>query len=237
MEKQILGIIPARSGSKGIKNKNIADLNGHPLIYYTIKEALKSTMLGRTVVSTDSPKIAEISRSFDAEVPYLRPEHFATDTARTIDAVIDILEYLKNSENYTPDLITLLQPTAPLRKAGHIDQAINLLLSGSADSLVSLCKLEEPHPYKVKKIVDQNVKPFINGTTSSGPRQLMPEAYRLNGALYIAYTKILYEHKSFFGSKVMPYIMDANESVNIDTPLDLKLAELLLNETDQSFKT
>ena len=233
MSNHILGIIPARSGSKGIPNKNIANLNGKPLIYYTIRESLKADCLERIVVSTDSKEIAEIATSLGIDVPCIRPKHLATDTSKTIDVILHMLDFLQSNDNYKPDIVILLQPTAPLREAFQIDDAVNCLLNSPADSLVSLCRLHEPHPYKLKSIKDGFVQPFIEGTTSCSPRQLLPEVYKLNGALYIAYRDTLYKKQSFFGEKVLPYIMDDYCSVNIDGPLDLKLAELLLNEESE----
>lgn len=230
MNKHILGIIPARSGSKGIPNKNIANLNGKPLIYYTIRESLNADCLERVVVSTDSKKIADIAISLEVDVPCIRPKHLAVDASKTIDVVLHMLDFLQNNDNYKPDIVVLLQPTAPLRKASHIDDAVNCLLNSSADSLVSLCRLNEPHPYKLKSIKNGFVLPFIEGTTSCSPRQLLPKVYKLNGALYIAYRNVLDKYQSFFGEKVLPYIMEDYNSVNIDNPLDFKLAELLLNE-------
>ncbi|MBU1863744.1 MAG: acylneuraminate cytidylyltransferase family protein [Candidatus Omnitrophica bacterium] len=229
-KKEILAIVPARSGSKGIKNKNSACLNGKPLIYYTIDEARKSALIDRLVVSTDSKRIAMLAQSFGAEVPFMRPKYLASDKTKSIDVVLDVLDTLKKDENYKPDLIVLLQPTSPLRKRFHIDEALQRLLKSNADSIVSLCQLREPHPRKIKVIKKGYVHPFLKGADSSVPRQLLSNCYRLNGAIYAAYTDSVIKKRRFLGRKVIPYIMDEKYSVNIDSPLDLMLADALLQK-------
>ncbi|MBN1897583.1 MAG: acylneuraminate cytidylyltransferase family protein, partial [Spirochaetes bacterium] len=129
MKQKILGIIPARSGSKGIKDKNIFPLKGKPLIFYTIKEALRSRFLDRVIVSTDSKKYAAIAKTYKAEVPFLRPKGLAEDFSSPMEAIFHALDFFKKKERYIPDIIVWLQPTAPLRKAFHIDEAIKKLLS------------------------------------------------------------------------------------------------------------
>jgi len=235
MKDKILGIVPARGGSKSIKDKNIVPLNGKPLIYYTISESLKAQTIDRVIVSTDSPKIAKITESLGAEVPYMRPKYLATDTSKTIDAVLHLLDFLAKTENYEPEIVVLLQPTSPLRKSLHIDEAVGKFLKSDAESLVSLCRLQEPHPYKLKIIEDGLVCPFFKNADSSIPKQLLPDVYRLNGALYITYRSTLYNYKDFFGKKVLPYIMEDCYSVNIDSPIDLKIADLILKEESGEF--
>lgn len=225
---KILAIIPARGGSKGIPNKNIIDLNGKPLIYYTICEALKITGFNRVLVSTDSVEIKRISESFGLEVPFLRPEYLGGDSVRTIDVVIDVLDTLKGKYNEEFDYICLLQPISPLRTAKDITNCIKLIKKTGGNSVVSLSKVDEPHPHKMKKIKSGLVYPFIKGTTSSIPRQELPEVYNLNGAVYITDEQTIIKKRSLFGKKTYPYIMPDERSVNINNPNDLLLAEALL---------
>lgn len=227
---KILAIIPARGGSKGIPGKNIVELNGKPLIAYTILEAQKIIEFGRILVSTDSEKIKIISEKFGVEVPFLRPSHLADDHSRTVDSVIDVLETLESCFNEQYDYVCLLQPTSPLRTAADIKSCLKLAYEADGESVVSLVRVEEPHPYKMKRIENGAVKPFIPGTHSSVPRQELPPAYELNGAVYIAQLEMLIRHKSFFSKNTIPYIMPAERSVNINHHQDLILAKALISK-------
>jgi CMP-N,N'-diacetyllegionaminic acid synthase len=227
----ILAIIPARGGSKGIPNKNIVKLNGHPLIYYTIREALKVKQFQRVLVSTDSEKIKTVSKSCGLEVPFLRPEKFATDTTRTIDAVIDLLDTLRVDYEETYDYVCLLQPTSPLRVANDIESCINIVSEYGSGSVVSLCRIDEPHPVKMKQIKGGLVSPLLEGTDSSIPRQELPEVYELNGAIYLTEVTTIYNRQSFFADNTRPFIMPADRSVNINNYHDLILASELMKTT------
>lgn len=231
----ILAVIPARSGSKGILNKNIVDLLGKPLIYYTIREALKVRKLGRILVSTDSEEIKSISENYGLEVPFLRPKNYADDHSRTIDVVIDILNTLEEKYREVYDYVCLLQPTSPLRHSTDIEACINILIENNNDSIVSLCKIDEPHPIKMKLIKDGLVIPFIEGSDSSIPRQELPDVYELNGAIYLSSVRSIKEKRSFFSDKCCPYIMPPERSININNINDLILArELLKSVTVQN---
>lgn len=224
MRKGRIAIIPARSGSKGIPNKNIYKLAGRPLIDYTIKAALESNCFEKVIISTDCRRIAEIAEECGAEVPFLRPESLAGDTAKSIDAVLDTLCRL--TVKYQE--CCLLQPTAPLRSSEDIQKAIQTFESSGKDALVSVSRFEEPHPYKLKIIVGGNLKPFIDGKESEVPRQLLPQCYCLNGAIYLNKVKFLEENRTFFAEQTEAFIMPEERSVNIDTKLDLILAEALI---------
>ena len=141
-----LGLIGARGGSKGIPRKNLVDLAGHPLIYYTFTEALKSESLDRVVLTTDDAEIAELARTCGVEVPFLRPEHLASDTASLADAIEHAVEWLREHDGYVPDALLLLQPTSPLRQAKHIDEAIALFERENAGSVIGLSPPQE-HPW------------------------------------------------------------------------------------------
>ena len=227
-----LAVIPARGGSKGIPSKNIADLHGHPLIHYTIKEASKVPLFQRVFVSTDSEEIANVCTSLGLEVPFLRPESLGRDSVRTIDVVIDLLERLEQKYGETYDQVCLLQPTSPLRLAEDIQGCLDLMKKDSPDSVVSLTLIDEPHPAKMKKIIDGTIQPYMEGTNSSIPRQELPKVYELNGAVYLTKTIVLREQHSFFGENSIPYFMPMERSVNINHPMDMKMAELILEEME-----
>jgi len=225
---KILALIPARGGSKGIPGKNVVDLHGKPLIAYTIQQALKVREFGRVLVSTESDEIKQVAEEWGAEIPFLRPSHLAADNSRTVDVVIDVLNTLEEQFGEQYDAVCLLQPTSPLRSADDIQACLDTWKKRGRDSVVSLVKVEEPHPYKMKRIEDGHVQPFIPGTNSSVPRQELPVAYELNGAVYISHRDTLVGEGSFFSEHTIPYVMPAERSVNINDKLDLLLAESLL---------
>ena len=225
---KILAIIPARGGSKGIAGKNIVELNGYPLIYYTIKEALKVDTFDKLFVSTDSDEIKEVCESFGCIIPFLRPSKLSQDNSRSIDAVIDVLESLKSDYNEVYDFVCLLQPTSPLRTAKDIINCIDILRSEECSSVVSVTKIDEPHPFKMKVIKENMIFPFLEGTDSSVPRQELPDVFALNGAIYLTDTRTIIENKSFFSEKTYPYFMPYERSVNINNSYDLEIAKSIL---------
>lgn len=226
--KKILAIIPARSGSKGIKNKNIIDLNGRPLISYTIEETKKSKYIDKIVVSTDGEEIANISKKYGAEVPFLRPKELATDKSKSIDAVLHCINELERINQYF-DYCILLQPTQPFRKSSDIDEAILSIIENDEESLASVCEVNE-HPILMRRIKN-NILYSILDCNSTVRRQDFEKIYRVNGAIYInKINKNLNKDTSLNDNK-MPYIMSRKNSVDIDTIDDLKLAEVyLVNE-------
>lgn len=231
---KILAIIPARSGSKGIKNKNIVDVNGKPLIYYSIKEALKSNYISDVIVSTDSEEIAKIAKNLGAEVPFMRPSFLATDMSRIIDTIIYTIEKLKEiGQEY--DYIVLLQPTQPLRRSWHIDEAIELIINKKETSLVSVSKVKE-HPILIRKIDDNGYVKNLLNEGSTKRRQDFEDFYKVNGAIYI--NKIdenLIKDTSFNDNK-LAYIMDEKYDLDIDEPNDLYIAEIMLNNIENDIE-
>ena len=180
-----LGIITARKGSKGIPNKNYKIIKGKKrLIDYTIIESIKSRYISKIAVSTDDERIIRHIKKYKIDYVIKRKKKFSRDNSKSIDAVIDVI---KNFKNKDIDLVVLLQPTSPLRKSFHIDEAIKLLCKKykKYDSLVSITSLEEPHPYKLKKIENGYLKSFIKGSNSEIPRQNLKKIYKLNGAIYL----------------------------------------------------
>ncbi|MDP2939780.1 MAG: acylneuraminate cytidylyltransferase family protein [Candidatus Omnitrophota bacterium] len=226
--KSILAIIPARGGSKGLPQKNILPLVNKPLIAWTIKQALKSKYLDRVIVSTDSLEIARISKKYSAEIPFLRPSGLASDKAKMTDVVLHVIDWLKKRGKIY-DLIMLLQPTSPLRSSEDIDKSIKLLFKKKARAIVSVC-VSEHHPYwNTILLRNGKIKGFLKPEFIDKNRQQLPIFYRLNGAIYLAYTSYLKSYKSFLGSSTYAYIMSPERSVDIDSTFDFKFAEFLLS--------
>lgn len=223
--KKILAIIPAREGSKRLPNKNILNLAGKPLIAWSIEAAKASKYIDTVIVSTDSEKIATISKSYHAEVPFLRPGELATDEASSIDVILHAIQTLKEPFDY----ILLLQPTSPLRTTQDIDAACELM-NENTQAVVSVCETE--HSPLWSNILPDNLsmKDFIRPEIKNKRSQDLPKYYRLNGAIYIAEINYLSENKGFFGTGTKAYIMPAERSTDIDTELDFKYSELLLKE-------
>jgi CMP-N,N'-diacetyllegionaminic acid synthase len=224
-----LAIIPARGGSKGLPGKNLVQLSGKPLIAHTIEAARVASSLERIVVSTESPEIAEISRQYGAEVPFLRPSELAGDDTPTLPVLQHVLAELEATEGCKPEIIVLLQPTSPLRRSEDIDSAVALFERSGADSVVSVCAAEH-HPAWMRRLEGDRVLPFLENGPEYTRRQDMPPVYRLNGAVYISRRRILMEENLILGQDTRGFVMDAESSVDIDTLFDLKVAALLMQE-------
>ena len=230
--RRFLALIPARGGSKGLKDKNIRQLNNKPLLAYTIEAAKESEIFDRIIVSTDSEKIAAVALKYGAEVPFMRPKELATDTASSMDVLIYTIELLQES-NDKYDYVALLQPTSPLRTSQDIVGAVNLLIEKNANSVVSVCRVEHSPLWSNTLPEDLSLKDFIRPEIRNLRRQDLPIFYRLNGAIYIVKVSYILESKDFFGQESYAYIMPVNRSVDIDTELDLVLAEVLLQHEKQ----
>ncbi len=230
---QILGLIPARGGSKGIPHKNIAPLAGRPLLAYTCEAALGSKYLTRVTVSTDDEQIAEVGRKCGIEVPFLRPSELAHDDTPSIAVAQHTLQWLSENEAWQPDILVLLQPTSPLRRSHHIDEAVEALMQADADTLVSVC--EVPHhfsPYKIMQVEEGYLRNFWQKSLpfDTHNRHNLPTFYARNGpAILASRVSVILEQKTFYGEIILPYVMSEADSVDIDTPFDLRLAEWLLS--------
>jgi CMP-N,N'-diacetyllegionaminic acid synthase len=221
----VLGVIPARGGSKGIPDKNIRELHGKPLIAYAIEAALESRNLGRVVVSTDSPRIAEIARDLGAEVPFLRPSSLAADDTPMLPVLGHAIETL-NSIGDQLDTVVCLQPTSPLRKTRHIDEAIDLFRTRSCPALVSVCPVRES-PHWMLEVDDGIGRPFLEGGWEGHSRQLLPALFRLNGAIYVFSLDTVVTRRTL-PDEVCVYEMDAISSIDIDSEIDWALASALM---------
>lgn len=225
----VLGIVPARGGSKGIPRKNLAAVGGRPLLAYTAAAALASRRLTRVVVSTDDREIAEAARSLGLEVPFLRPPELAADETPMLAVLQHALRELKQG-GFSADAVVLLQPTSPLRRAEHIDRALDLLESTGADSVVSV--VEVPHQYSpsaVMRLEQGRLRPYAEGPTITR-RQDKPLVYARNGPAVLAVRARVLERGALYGDDCRPLVMAAEESVDIDGPGDLAAAERLLGD-------
>ncbi len=229
---KILGIITARGGSKGIPRKNIKELNGKPLIAYTIEAAQKSGIFDRIILSTDDLEIAEVAKKYGCEVPFMRPAELAQDGTPHLPVMQHAVSWLKEKENYNPDLVAILQPTAPLRQSWHIKEAFDLLVKKEADSVVAVSEIPGHYsPYWAVVVDENNLGKLFNGDPIRNRiprRQSLPQkTYSHCGALYMFKTKFLFDedNPNFYGDKVAIYPMEEKYSINIDTPDDWKIAE------------
>ncbi len=221
-----IAIIPARSGSKGLKDKNIKELNSKPLLAYSIEAAKNSQLFDEIMVSTDSEKYAEIAKSFGANVPFLRSETNSGDKASSWNVVIEVLSrYLEKGEKF--DSICLLQPTSPLRTSQDIIGSYKLLDSKQADAVTSVCEVDHS-PLWVMTLPENLSLVEFNKRDSDTPRQFLEKYYRLNGAVYIR--KIKYDNSKIqiLDSKDYAFIMPREHSIDIDTELDFIIAKSLL---------
>ncbi len=225
----ILGVIPARGGSKSVPRKNIALLHGLPLIAYTIRAAQGSQMLTHFVVSSEDPQILAVSREYGAPAPFIRPAELATDVAPTLPVVQHAVREMEGMEGVVFDIIVLLQPTTPLRQAQDIDAALEKLIATGADSVISVCSVGANHPARMRKIEnDRLVDLAIKEPKEMLRRQDLPPIYIRNGAIYAVRRQVVIEKNSMSGEICRPYIMPEERSVNVDSKLDLLLAEILL---------
>ena len=227
---KILGIIPARSGSKGIKNKNIKLLNKKPLIYWTINTALKSK-LTKVIVSTDSKRIKKISEKFGANVPFLRPKKISRDYSKSIDFVKHAIKFFKK-KNIKYDEVMILQPTCPFRKIIDINRSINILKKNNKiTSVISLQKVESFHPSRMKFLKRNIIKDpkFIKGEETTS-RQKLKKIFLRSGLIYLTRIDTILKKNSLEGSKSFGIITPISRSLNIDNLNDFRLAELIIKK-------
>lgn len=223
---KILGVIPARSGSKGIPGKNVRVLGGKPLIAHTIQAAALS-YIDRIVVSTDSEDIASVARQFGVRVPWLRPHQLATDEASVVDVVLHALERLELDDGFCPDAVMLLQPTSPFRSVNTIRRALDLYQEASYESVIAVSPVRD-HPYWCKRINSDGIlENFIPRSTPPHRRQELPAVYRLNGAIYLASVKTVRNSRSFYSPHPRALVIPEEEDIDIDTPLDFEIAQAL----------
>lgn len=224
MKEKILAIIPARSGSKGLKDKNIKMMNGKPLIAYTIEAAQNSKIFEDIIISTDSEKYAEIAKKYGGSVPYLRDKKLANDNAKSSDVILDILNRIEKKY----DSFIMLQPTSPLRTEKNIIEAYKMYLEKKANSVVSVCEMEHSPLWANILNEERRMDSFLKGIDVNKNRQELETYYRINGALYIANVEYFKKYQDFYYKDSYAYIMEKENSIDIDDELDFKIAEYLI---------
>lgn len=224
--EKTLAIIPARAGSKGLPGKNLAKVGEHSLIGWAVLAALQSSCVSRTVLSTDSQEIAAEGKFHGAEVPFLRPESLANDSATSVEVALHCLEVLEAEEGFVPEWLLLLQPTSPLRTSEDVREAFALTRNGECQAVVAVTEPSQ-HPM-LAKTLDQDgfLHPIFHH--GAGRRQDLPRAYQPNGAIYWIKTDTLVREHSFYPERTKAYVMPAERSIDIDTAYDLELARFLV---------
>lgn len=222
-----LAIIPARSGSKGLKDKNIKELNGKPLLAYSILAAKASNLFDEIIVSTDSVLYAEIAKQWGASVPFLRSNELSSDTASSWDVVREIIMRLSESgKNY--DTVALLQPTSPLRTAENIVQGYQLFERKNAKSVIGVCEVDHSPLWSNTLPEDLSLEGFIRPEVNGLQRQEIPIYYRINGALYIVDTAFILQTQDIFSARSFAHIMEKRQSIDIDDEFDFVIAHALM---------
>ena len=225
---EVLAIIPARGGSKGIPMKNIQKLAGKPLISYTISAAKNSKLISKIIVSTDNKKIAKIAKASGVEVPFLRPKKISSDNSSNLVVIKHALDFLKTKEDYEPEIIIWLQPTSPLRTSAKIDESIKLLRNSNADSVLSVTK-SHLHPYRSFWFEKKYLRPFKAEFQKYYQRQLRPDIFSPTGEVYTFWHKTLKKYNSQFGKKIKPLFAKKDEFIiDIDNPYELFICEMYL---------
>jgi CMP-N-acetylneuraminic acid synthetase len=227
--RKVLGVIPARGGSKGIRGKNLAVLLGKPLLQYTAEAALAASSLSDTILSTDDEEIAEAGRGYGLEVPFMRPGELAADDTPTLPVLLHAVNFLQQlGREY--DAVCLLQPTSPLRVPATIDGCVTMLFNSEADAVMTV--LPVPHQYNPHWVYFQSDDGSLRiATGESQPisrRQELPPAYHREGSVYVVRRAVLVGEHSLYGKRVLGYPVDPKQSVNIDHPDDLRRADELL---------
>lgn len=228
MKNNVLAIIPARGGSKGIPRKNIFPLGGKPLLAWTIEAASKSKLINRVIVSSDDEEILQVASKFGADL-IKRPKNIAGDKSPFNLLIFQALDYLKKKDRYIPDVLVYLQPTTPLRESKDIDQALSLL-KGDVKSVISVFEVDN----KFLKSFIVNEKGFIKGACNNRfpfmNRQDLPKIFMPNGAIYAIKRESFLKTGKLFSNKTIPFVMDDKKSLDIDSIDDLKKAEKILNK-------
>lgn len=228
----VLAVIPARGGSKGIPKKNIIDLCGKPLIYYSIREAHKSKLVDATILSTDSPEIADVAKMYGVDVPFLRPSKFASDSSRDVEYLAHAIQFMEQERGWTPKYVVLLLPTTPSRIALDIDAAIEMIITEGADSVRTMTQhphFNKPHKMWKSRSEGSRVEPLFAEGTKSLPRQELPICYMPVAAAYVTQTKFIKEGR-MWGDDVRMMDFPLERFTDIDTMEDLTEAAEVLKQ-------
>lgn len=226
--KKIAALITARGGSKGIPKKNIVKLCGKPLINWTVESAVKSKYIDKIFLSTDSDEIINSVKKFPVEIPFKRPENLSTDKSTSTDVILHFIDWMKKKCNQF-DMLLLLQPTSPFRKSVHIDNSIKKFIDSDSLSLISITE-NIKSPFLSRKINSKGFVEKLFDAKNEKRRQDIPLTYYINGAIYLTDVKNFEKYKTFQTTKTLSYIMPYYSSIDIDEPVDLKIAELYFKE-------
>lgn len=229
---EVLALIPARGGSKSIPRKNIKSFAGYPLIAFSIAAALASETVTRVIVSTDDAEIAEISRRYGAETPFLRPDEHARDQTPDLPVFQHALAWLAEEQDYHPEIVVQLRPTSPFRRVLHIDRAVSQLIEHpEADAVRTVC-VPFQNPYKMWRIDSEGyMRPLMETEFDEPynmPRQALPDVYWQTGYVDAAWADTITQKESMTGDLILPLIIDPSEWVDIDSPADWQRAERLI---------
>ena len=231
LKNNILGVTLARGGSKGIKNKNLAKIKGKPLIYYTIKEALKCSKITNYIVSTDSSKIKNVAKKYKAKTPFTRPKKFSKDNSSSASALKHALIECEKLYKKKFDYVVELMVTNPLKSVTDINNIINILIKNKADSVIAVNQLFDHHPARIKKIINGRLYDFgVKEKLESRRQDLKPNAYIRSGSIYGMSRKYVMENKRYFSGKSFAYILPLKRTINIDDEDDLLLAKKKVNQ-------
>lgn len=232
-KKEILALIPARGGSKSIPRKNIKHLGGYPLIAYSIAAGLQAKHVDRVVVTTDDDEIAEIASHYGAEVPFMRPKALGEDYITDLPVFLHALKWFDDNESWSPDAVVHLRPTSPFRPRNCIDEAVECILKDDqADSVRGVTPSGE-NPFKMWQLQNGAMKPLIRTQDKESynmPRQQLPSTYWHSGHIDIITYKTITEKKSMSGDRILPYLIDPQYAVDLDTPVDWRYAEYLIQQ-------
>lgn len=238
MIPDIIAVIPARGGSKGIPRKNIRMLGGKPLIAHSIDQGLHSAHVKRVIVSTDDTEIADIARKWGADVPFLRPQELAQDSTPDLPVYQHLLSWLESNERRTPDMLVILRPTCPIRPDGLIDQAVQKMIGTQCDSVRSGYNVGHVHPYWMLRLEDgDRAVPFMEGYSAANyyQRQMLPPLFRHNGVVDVLKSSVLLsappdKPNAMYGRDMRLLIVPEHSFVNIDTLFDFQMAEIMIKE-------
>lgn len=228
----ILAITLARGGSKQIKNKNIADLCGKPLIAYTIESAFQSKLISDYIVSTDNPEIAQIVEKMGVNVPFMRPAELSTDNSTSAESMFHAVKFMENKKNLKYDIVVELMVTNPFKSAEDIDNCIKMLVDKNADSVIAVHRVIEHHPARIKKIVDGKLVDFcVKESIESRRQDLLPHAYVRSGAIYALNRDWFVKTGNRYGSQnSYAYVLSEEKAINIDNQDDLEIAKYRINK-------
>jgi CMP-N-acetylneuraminic acid synthetase len=225
----ILAVVTARGGSQGVPGKNIKLLGGRPLVEFTLLAAAGSARITETIVSTDSDEIARVAREAGGVVPFMRPAELAQDETGHLSVIQHALREMEAQRGRRYDLVVTLQPTSPFRLPEDIDGTVAALLETGADSGVAVCEVvPSAHPIKAKRLDRRLLHPYCLPEPEGLRRQDLPPAYRRSGAAYVSRRDMLLQENRFYGDRIAAHVVPASRSVDIDSPLDWAIAELML---------